>query len=83
MPFNHVAPACRHGQPDWRFCRSESWRALEAVYREGRTRAIGVSNYEARTVSDLPCNVRREGGQSLVIGVTSLVMSEGREGNPL
>ena len=54
MPFNHVAPACRHGQPDWRFCRSESWRALEAVYREGRTRAIGVSNYEARTVSDRP-----------------------------
>ena len=34
-------------------------------------------------VSDLPCNVRREGGQSLVIGGSSLVMLEGREGNPL
>ena len=34
-------------------------------------------------VSDLPCNVRREGGQSLVIAGSSLVMVEGREGNPL
>ena len=34
-------------------------------------------------VSDLPCNIRREGGQSLVIGGSSLVILEGREGNPL
>ena len=33
-------------------------------------------------VSDLPCNVRREGGESLVIGGPSLVMLEGREGIP-
>ena len=38
---------------------------------------------EALKVSDLPCNIRREGGQSLVIGGPSLVMLEGREGNPL
>ena len=37
----------------------------------------------ATAVSDLPCDVRREGGQSLVIGGSSLVMLEGREGNPL
>ena len=30
-----------------------------------------------RPVSDLSCNVRREGGQSLVIGGSSLVMLEG------
>ena len=32
---------------------------------------------------DLPCDVRREGGHSLVIGGSSLVMLEGRKGNPL
>ena len=35
------------------------------------------------TVSDLPCNVRREGGQSLAIGGPSLVISEGNACNPL
>ena len=34
-------------------------------------------------VSDLPCKIRREGGQSLVTGGPSLVILEGREGNPL
>ena len=34
-------------------------------------------------VSDLPCNVRREGGQSLVVGGPSLVILEGNECNPL
>ena len=35
-----------------------------------------------RSVSDLPCNIRREGGQSLVIGGPSLVILEGKECNP-
>ena len=34
-------------------------------------------------VSDLPCNVRREGGQSLVIGGPFLVILEGNACNPL
>ena len=34
-------------------------------------------------VSNLPFNIRREGGQSLVIGASSLVILEGREGIPL
>ena len=34
-------------------------------------------------VSDLPCNIRREGGQSLVVGGPSLVMLEGKACNPL
>ena len=34
-------------------------------------------------VSGLPCNIRREGGQSLVIGGPSLVIFEGKECNPL
>ena len=33
--------------------------------------------------SDLPCNVRREGGQSLVTEGSSLVMLEGNACNPL
>ena len=32
---------------------------------------------------NLPCNIRREVGSSLVIGGSSLVILEGREGNPL
>ena len=34
-------------------------------------------------VSDLPCDVRREGGHSLVIGGSSLVILEGKACNPL
>ena len=34
-------------------------------------------------VSDLPCNVRREGGSSLVIVGPSLVILEGKACNPL
>ena len=37
----------------------------------------------APRVSGLPCDLSREGGQSLVLGGPSLVMLEGREGNPL
>ena len=37
-------PPCRIGQPDWRHCRAESWRAIETLYAEGRTKAVGVSN---------------------------------------
>ena len=36
---------------------------------------------EETTVSALPCNIRREGGQSLVIGGSSLVTSEGKACN--
>ena len=33
--------------------------------------------------SDLPCNVRRDGGVSLVIGGSSLVILQGKACNPL
>ena len=38
---------------------------------------------QACVVSDLPCYVRREGGESLVIGGSSLVILEGKACNPL
>ena len=43
----------------------------------------GVGVHGLRVVSDRPCNVRREGGQSLVIGGSSLVILEGKACNPL
>ena len=33
--------------------RRESWKALERLYREGRVRAIGVSNYTIRHLEEL------------------------------
>ena len=38
---------------------------------------------QIQQVRDLPCNVSREGGQSLVIGGASLVILEGKACNPL
>ena len=35
-----------------------------------------------KQVSDLPCNIRREGGQSLVIEGSSLIILEANECNP-
>ena len=34
-------------------------------------------------VSDLPCNIRRRGWQSLVMGGSSLIILEGKACNPL
>ena len=48
------------------------------------TTAAGVLLIGGRfPASDLPCNVRGEGGQSLVIGGPSLVMLEGKACHPL
>lgn len=33
--------------------RKESWRALEAIYKDGQARAIGVSNYTMRHLDEL------------------------------
>ncbi len=36
-----------------RHLRSDSWRALETLYNEGKCRAIGVSNYTIRHIEEL------------------------------
>ena len=62
--------------------RAADRRALpRAELGHGRARAAVRGAREL--VSDLPCNVRREGGKSLVIGGPSLVILEGNACNPL
>lgn len=38
-------PAAANRFPDWQEINRQTWRALCKVYREGRVRAIGVSNF--------------------------------------
>lgn len=38
-------PAVPKWHDDWREINSDTWSGLEEIYRSGRTRAIGVSNY--------------------------------------
>ena len=65
----------RRGEPD------EELREL--LLAAQRLAEVDRLKQRGDAVSDLPCNFRREGGQSLVIGGSSLVILEGREGNPL
>lgn len=38
-------PAGSYHYPDWEQINLDTWRALEKVYKEGKVRAIGVSNF--------------------------------------
>ena len=58
-------------------------REHEEAVSKAKAAQLQKLGEEKLAVSDLPCEVRREGGQSLVIGGPSLVILEGREGNPL
>ena len=62
--------------------RRSAWRSRS--WRSARTSPRSAAAAARRTaVSDLPCNIKREGGQSLVIGGSSLVILEGKACNPL
>ena len=60
-----------------------SRRAVELITEHGLHHNGGATPLFLYLVSDLPCDVRREGGQSLVIGGSSLVILEGKACNPL
>ncbi len=38
-------PAVKKGSPDWADLNAETWRGFEKLYRDGKVRAIGVSNF--------------------------------------
>lgn len=46
-------PASPFYHDDWKEQNAESWRAFERLYREGRIRAIGVSNFMPRHIEEL------------------------------
>lgn len=49
-PFS-LPPADIHGKPPEK--RAETWRAMEEIYKSGRAKAIGVSNYTIRHLEEM------------------------------
>lgn len=53
-PGNSSDPACQGSpSPSWRKCRQSTWRAMEDIYKMGKARAIGVSNFEKNHLEDI------------------------------
>ena len=46
-------PAAQGPEGQWQRTNAETWRALEALYAQGRARAIGVSNFKPRHLEPL------------------------------
>jgi len=46
-------PRCKKGESTYKKCRQESWKALEAIFRNNGARAIGVSNFEVNHMEDI------------------------------
>ncbi len=46
-------PASPFYHDDWKRQNADSWRAMERLYREGRIKAIGVSNFMPRHLEEL------------------------------
>lgn len=44
---------CINEHENFRFCRQESWRALQDIYKQGRAKAIGVANFEQNHLQDI------------------------------
>lgn len=46
-------PCVESVDPNWKEINAETWRGFEAMYKAGKIRAIGVSNYEAKHLTAL------------------------------
>ncbi len=46
-------PAPKHIRPEWEKYSLETWRAFEKLYKDGRIRAIGLSNFWTRHINYL------------------------------
>ena len=46
-------PASPFFHDNWKTQNADTWRAFEKLYREGRIRAIGVSNFMPRHIEEL------------------------------
>ena len=46
-------PLPEEGYKDWKRLDIETWRGMEEIYRSGRVRAIGVSNFLPHHIENL------------------------------
>lgn len=46
-------PCVEKISPEWKEINADTWRAFERMYKDGKLRAIGVSNYQAKHIDAL------------------------------
>ena len=46
-------PCVAASRPDWQEINADTWRGFEKMYKDGKLRAIGVSNYEQKHIEAL------------------------------
>jgi len=46
-------PCVQLGNPAWEEINADTWRGFEKMYKDGKLRAIGVSNYEKKHIESL------------------------------